>query len=112
MILARVVATVVSTAKHPAFAGHTLLAVVPVDERGKASGNEIVAVDHAQAGVGDLVLVLREGSGVRQVLAQKNAPIRSVIAGIVDRVSVQGGPATTHGPVEFLGPGPEAGGVA
>jgi len=107
MILARVVATVVSSAKHPAFAGDTLLAVVPVDERGKAAGAEIVAVDHAQAGVGDLVLVLREGNGVRQVLARKNAPIRSVIAGIVDRVSVQSGPAAAAGPIELAGPGPE-----
>jgi len=86
MVLARVLGPVVATVKHPAFAGHTLLACQPVDEHGKAAGAEIVAVDHAQAGAGDLVLLLREGNGVRQVLKQKGAPIRSVIAAVVDHV--------------------------
>ncbi len=86
MLLARVLGPVVATVKHPAFAGHTLLVCQPVDEHGKPTGSEIVAVDHAQAGAGDLVLLLREGNGVRQVLKQKGAPIRTVIAGIVDHV--------------------------
>ncbi|MFM2152344.1 MAG: hypothetical protein RL199_779 [Pseudomonadota bacterium] len=88
MILARVVGPVVSTVKHPAFAARTLLLCQPVDEFGKAVGNEIIAVDHAQAGEGDLVLLMREGNGVRQVLQQKGAPIRTVVAGIVDAVDV------------------------
>jgi microcompartment protein CcmK/EutM len=86
MLLARVLGPVVATVKHAAFAGHTLLVCQPVDEHGKATGQEIVAVDHAQAGAGDLVLLLREGNGVRQVLKQKGAPIRTVIAAIVDQV--------------------------
>lgn len=88
MLLARVLGPVVATVKHPAFHAHTLLLVQPVDEAGKAVGNELIAVDHAQAGKGDLVLVMREGNGVRQVLGQKGAPIRSIIAGIVDQVEV------------------------
>lgn len=86
MILARVLGSVVATAKHPVLAGDTLLLVVPVDERGKAAGPELIAVDHAQAGAGDLVLVLREGNGARQLLARKNAPIRSLVVGVVDAV--------------------------
>jgi len=88
MILARVVGPVVSTAKHPAFEARTLLLCQPVDEYGARAGAEIIAVDHAQAGEGDLVLVLREGNGVRQVLQQKGAPIRSVVAAVVDAVEV------------------------
>lgn len=88
MVLARVLGPVVSTAKHPAFAGHTLLLCQPVDEAGKDAGAQLIAVDHAQAGKGDLVLLLREGNGVRQVLKQKGAPIRTVIAAVVDELQV------------------------
>jgi ethanolamine utilization protein EutN len=86
MILARVLGSVVATAKHPVLAGDTLLLVIPVDERGRPAGAEFIAVDHAQAGAGDLVLVLREGNGARQLLGRRNAPIRSLIVGVVDAV--------------------------
>jgi microcompartment protein CcmK/EutM len=76
-----------AAAKHPAFAGRTLLVVQPLDERGGDAGQSFVAVDHAQAGVGDKVLVLTEGNGVRQILkAGDIVPIRSIIVGIVDQV--------------------------
>ncbi|MBS2027322.1 MAG: EutN/CcmL family microcompartment protein [Deltaproteobacteria bacterium] len=88
MILCQVEGTVVCTVKHPKFAAKTLLVVQPIDEAGKPTGKSFVAVDHAQAGEGDRVLVLREGNGVRQVLKDPNLPIRSVIVGVVDRVDV------------------------
>lgn len=73
--------------KHPAYAGHPLFVVQPLDEHGKDTGNSFVAVDHAQAGIGDKVIVLTEGNGVRQILKQGDiVPIRSIIVGIVDHV--------------------------
>jgi ethanolamine utilization protein EutN len=75
-----------AAAKHPAFAGRTLLVVQPLDERGGDAGASFVAVDHAQAGAGDKVLVLTEGNGVRQILKAGDVPIRSIIVGIVDQV--------------------------
>jgi len=39
------------------------------------------------AGPGDRVLVLDEGNGARQVFASTNAPVRSVIVGIIDAVT-------------------------
>lgn len=76
-----------ATVKHPAFAGRTLLVVQPLDERGGDVGASFVAVDRAQAGAGDKVLVLTEGTGVRQILkAGDLVPIRSVIVGVVDHV--------------------------
>jgi microcompartment protein CcmK/EutM len=36
------------------------------------------------------VLVMREGNGVRQIIGDKMAPIRSIIVGIVDAVEVAG----------------------
>jgi ethanolamine utilization protein EutN len=78
-----------AAAKHPAFAGRTLFVVQPLDERGGDAGPSFVAVDHAQAGAGDKVIVLTEGNGVRQILkAGDVVPIRSIIVGIVDHVDV------------------------
>jgi ethanolamine utilization protein EutN len=75
--------------KHPAFAGRSLFVVQPLDENGKDAGSSFVAVDSVQAGIGDKVIVLTEGNGVRQILKQGDiVPIRSVIVGIVDQVSL------------------------
>jgi microcompartment protein CcmK/EutM len=88
MVLAKVVGNIVATVKHAAFANHKLMLVRPVDERGEFAGETFIAVDNVQAGAGDTVLVLREGNGVRQILGQKNLPIRSIIVGIVDEVNM------------------------
>lgn len=83
----RVVGPMWASVKHPAYAGRTLFVVQPVDERGEDTGASFVAIDHAQAGVGDKVLVLTEGNGVRQILKMGDiVPIRSMIVGIVDHV--------------------------
>ena len=89
-----------ATVKHPAFAGKPLFVVQPLDQHGADAGASFVAVDHAQAGVGDKVLVLTEGTGVRQILKQGDiVPIRSVIVGVVDQVEVEApaGPAKVPG---------------
>jgi microcompartment protein CcmK/EutM len=91
MILGRVTGTVVSTVKHEAYVGHKVLLVQPIDERGKDAGAEFIAVDNAQAGVGDTVLVLREGNGVRQILVgdiKATLPILETIVAVVDEVQV------------------------
>lgn len=78
-----------ATVKHPAYAGKTLFVVQPIDERGADTGASFVAVDTVQAGVGDRVIVLTEGNGVRQILKQgDNVPIRSIIVGIVDALEI------------------------
>ena len=84
-----------AAAKHPAFAGRPLFVVQPLDEKGGDAGPSFVAIDHVQAGIGDRVVVLTEGNGVRQILkAGDIVPIRSIIVGIVDAVDVvePGGP--------------------
>ncbi len=83
----RVVGPMWASVKHPAYAGHPLFVVQPLDEQGKDTGNSFVAIDHVQAGIGDKVIVLTEGNGVRQILGQGDVvPIRSIIVGIVDHV--------------------------
>ena len=86
MRLCRVIGQVVATAHHPAYDGRTVLLVRPEDAAGEVPKAAFVAVDHAQAGPGDRVLVLTEGTGVRQLLGADAGPIRSVIVGIVDAV--------------------------
>ena len=90
MILARVLGNVVATQKHPAFHARKLLIVQPLDEKLKDNGKSFLAIDDkSSAGKGDVVLVLREGTGVRQIIGDKMAPIRSCIVGVVDSVEVQ-----------------------
>ncbi|MBA3539692.1 MAG: EutN/CcmL family microcompartment protein [Deltaproteobacteria bacterium] len=87
----RVVGPMWASVKHPAFAGHPLFVVQPLDATGGDSGASFVAVDHAQAGIGDKVIVLTEGNGVRQILNQGDlVPIRSLIVGVVDHVETAG----------------------
>ncbi len=104
MILCDVVGTVVMTVKHPALAGEKLLCCQPLDDAQKPAGAVLIAVDRAQAGVGDRVLVLREGSGCRQIVGREQGkpvdeavkmdwPVRSMVVGIVDAVDVDRGAA-------------------
>ena len=89
MKLCRVLGTVTSTVKLDCYQGLKLLVVEPVDEKGAPSGKSFLAVDRVQAGEGDTVLVLSEGTGVRQLFGQLRTadfPIRSAIVGIVDQV--------------------------
>lgn len=88
MKLARVQGEVVSTIKHPFFEGRLLLLCVFVSPDEQPEGGYTIAVDAVGAGIGDLVLILDEGNGARQILGAENAPVRAVIAGIVDDVAV------------------------
>jgi microcompartment protein CcmK/EutM len=45
---------------------------------------DFIALDNTQAGIGDTVLVNREGNGARAVLNLPDGCIISVIVGIVD----------------------------
>ena len=89
MRLCRVLGPVVATVEHPKFQGPAIFAVQPLDVDGAPSGASFVAMDHAQAGVGDVVLVLTEGNGTRQILGDPQGPVRSMIVGIVDAVELE-----------------------
>jgi microcompartment protein CcmK/EutM len=89
MILGRVIGAITSTINHPFYDAKKLLVVERTDATGAPLADYLVAVDTVDAGVGDAVLVLDEGTGARQVFASKDAPVRSVIVGIVDHVSLR-----------------------
>jgi microcompartment protein CcmK/EutM len=81
--IARVTGTVVSTISHSFFDGQRLLICDLEDTAGY-----LIAVDTVDAGVGDRVLLLDEGTGARQIFEIPNGPIRTVVVGIVDDVHV------------------------
>src|SRR3981189_3607078 len=62
MLLGKVVGTVVATRKDPRLVSSKMLVVRPMDPRGKAEGNYLVAVDTVDAGVGETVLVVSGSS--------------------------------------------------
>lgn len=92
MYIGKVVSTVVATIKHPTFDGHKLLLVEMQMPEGQPTLKYDICVDTVQAGVGDTVLVMDEGSGAKQILGQRAEPgqgaVRAVIVGIVDEIQV------------------------
>lgn len=87
MILGKITGNVVSTIKLSIYEGYKILIVQPVDPDGRARGNSFLAIDTVQAGPGDTVIVIDEGNSARQIIDDKMAPVRSVIAGVVDEVN-------------------------
>lgn len=88
MILGRITGEIHSTINHPFYDGKKMLIVEKIRPDGTTAGDYLVAVDTVGAGPGETVLVLDEGNGARQILASATGPVRSVIVGIVDAVSL------------------------
>ncbi len=89
MKVGRVVGTVISTINIPLLEDHRLLLCDVEDVDGSPAGYTI-AVDVVDAGVGDPVLILDEGSSARQILGLETGAIRAVVVGIVDELVIDG----------------------
>jgi ethanolamine utilization protein EutN len=89
MILAKVVGTVVTTIGHEHYKNRRLLVCQPLIMPGEKPEDDFIAIDSTHAGIGDTVLINREGGGARQVLKNPDACIISVIVGIVDSVYIE-----------------------
>ncbi len=88
MILGKVTGTVVTTISHPHYKNRRMLVVQPLTLPGDPPEGDFVALDNSQAGIGDTVLVNREGNGARQILNNPDACVISVIVGIVDSLYI------------------------
>lgn len=89
MYLGRVKGTVVSTIKHKLYQQHKLMLVARLNLDGTESTTYDICLDDVHAGVGDVVLVLDEGSSARQVIRKRGTgPVRAVIVGVVDAVEL------------------------
>jgi microcompartment protein CcmK/EutM len=90
MTLAKVKGNIVSTQKNKYLVSHKLLLVQPVDFEGNLIGEkDMIALDMIDAGIGDTVLVAREGDAVQQILGHKNAPVNTMIIAVVDNIDVE-----------------------
>ena len=89
MILAKITGNVVSTVKAIGYESRKILIVQPIDPSGEPKDKSFLAVDAVQAGIGDTVLVIEEGGSARMILDEPETfTIKSVIAGIVDHITI------------------------
>ena len=88
MVIGKVIGTVVTTISHEHFKNRRLLVIQPMNMDGSSDTGDFIALDNSQAGIGDTVLINREGNGARQVLNNPDGCVISVIVGIVDSVYI------------------------
>ena len=87
MLICKVTKKVVSTFKHESFEGRPLLLVQPLDMDLKKVGAEVLCVDFMGSDIDELVLIIKEGSSVNQLLGETKAPADAAIVGIVDEIN-------------------------
>ena len=97
MKLGRVTGTVVSTVKYDKYRGLKLLKVRPLDLQLNEAGEEVVALDAANAGIGDIVLVNNDGGSAQMVMDDKTLIASVTICGIIDSFTCQGQTTHCHG---------------
>jgi microcompartment protein CcmK/EutM len=88
--IGRVVGTVVSTISAPVFDGRRLLLCDLLDASGRPDGSYLICVDTVGSGAGEAVLIVDEGNSARQVIGMSPAPVRAVVVGVVDQLTVDG----------------------
>jgi ethanolamine utilization protein EutN len=89
MLIGRVIGELVATRKHPSHEALKLLLVQPLHLDGSDRGDAIVAVDSADAGVGDRVLVTTEGfCAMSAVDRWPSNPIDSAVLGVIDEIEL------------------------
>lgn len=86
MILGRVIGEIHGTIKHRFYETKRLLIIEKMNDHGVATGDYLIAADSVGAGADERVLVLDEGNGARQIFDSKDAPVRSVVVGIIDDI--------------------------
>jgi microcompartment protein CcmK/EutM len=78
---------VVATQKDPRYEGGRIMVVRPINPDGSDAGDELLALDAVDSGVGDMVVVVREGwSASTSSTGSPGAAIDSAIVGVVDTV--------------------------
>jgi microcompartment protein CcmK/EutM len=84
MQIANVLGQATSTVKHPSLRGWKLLVVQPLGADGNAEGEPLLAIDHLGAGAAHRVIISNDGAGAREVIGDKNSPVRWMVLGICD----------------------------
>ncbi|MGM9563608.1 MAG: EutN/CcmL family microcompartment protein [Faecousia sp.] len=89
MKLARVVGNVVSTVKDAGYFGQKLMIIDYLDDDGKMTGNQAIAFDVADAGVGDTVIVNVDGGAANMFLGRQ-CIADLTICGVIDHLTIDG----------------------
>lgn len=89
MKLARVVGNVVSTVKDAGYYGQKLMIIDYLDDDGKLTGNQAIAFDVADAGVGDTVIVNVDGGAANMFLGRQ-CIADLTICGVIDHLTIDG----------------------
>lgn len=87
MLLAKVIGNVVATQKNDRYEGSRIMIVQPVNPDGTVAGEEMLALDSVDAGIGDTVVIVREGwSASTAATGKLGAAIDTAIIGVVDTI--------------------------
>jgi len=89
VILAKVLGNIISTVKADGIEGSKYMIVSPVTPSGEAVESSLIALDLVGSSTGEIVLV-SQGSSVRQTDTTKDKPVDAVIMGIIDIVEEDG----------------------
>ena len=88
MLIGMVIGEMVSTEKHPSHVGRKAMIVQPVNLDGSKRGEAVIALDSADAGVGDRVLLVVEGFSAMTAVGRPKSPIDAAILGVIDHVNL------------------------
>ncbi|HOY31275.1 MAG TPA: EutN/CcmL family microcompartment protein [Bacteroidales bacterium] len=89
MILGKVIGNVVSTIMAPGYESKKIMIIQPVDGKGNVTGKSFLAIDTVQAGIGDTVFTIEEGTSGRILINEPESfTVKTVIAGIVDEINI------------------------
>jgi len=88
VIIARVVGNVIATQKQESHEGKKILLVQPLDLDDRPVGDVFVALDAADAGIGDRVLAVQEGFSAMTAVGHVESPIDAAVVGVIDLVEL------------------------
>ena len=86
MYFGKVIGTVVATKKVSKLTGQKLLIVQRIGFDGNTETDTVIAIDHAQAGIGDMVFMAKGKDAAWPI--GKNTPVDMGIMGIIDKIDV------------------------
>ena len=96
MKIAQVTGTVVSTIKYDKYVGFKLLKVRHMTLDGQLTGEELIALDAADAGLGDIVLVNNDGGAAQMITGNYELIASVTICGVIDSYNWQGHTVHCH----------------
>jgi ethanolamine utilization protein EutN len=88
VIIARVVGNVVASQKQASHEGKKILLIQPLDLTGQPVGDAVIALDAADAGIGDRVLAVQEGFSAMTSVGHVESPIDAAVVGVIDIIDI------------------------